>query len=480
MKKLLYSLISILVISTGQTYAQYAADAVRFSQTIFGGSARYQAIGGASYALGGDIGSLSGNPAGIGLYTRSDFSISGLYLSNNVDANYLNNLNKSNKDNINLMNGGFVVTQDVYGNGNWKSVSFGVGVNQSANFTNNTTFSGFNANNSITRFFAESANSFGLGDRSLEEMAFNGFLINPNQNNTAFVPASNGNVNQLEQDITRGGITEVNIVGAANLDNRFYIGLSLNFVNLNYRKSSFYTETGINDPQFSVSSLELEENQEVTGNGAKATLGLIFRPVDAVRIGLGVETPTFYELSETFDFRLSSFFSNGDAPIIPSRETSFFDYKIRTPFKLNAGLAFFLNDAGFISVDVEQLNYKRIGFESDFATTNVNTKNRLLNDYRTAYNIRLGAEARVGLINLRAGYAMYGSPLNVPNADDFNRKVISAGMGYRIKDVYLDFALVNSTSENSFSPYLLDNFTEPTAFLKNSRTNGVLTLGVRF
>ncbi len=480
MKKLYFILISIVVLSIGQTYAQYAADAVRFSQTIFGGSARYQAIGGASYALGGDIGSLSGNPAGIGLYTRSDFSLSGLYVSNNVDANYLNTLNRTNKDNINLINGGFVITEDIFNARNWKSVTFGVGVNQSSNFTNNTTFSGFNPNNSITRFFAESANRFGLGSGSLEEMAFDGFLINPNQSNTAFVPASNGNVNQLEQDITRGGITEVNIAGAANLDDRFYIGLSINFVNLNYKKSSFYTETGINDPQFNVTALELDENQEVVGNGAKAVLGVIFRPIDAVRIGFGIETPTFYELTETFDFRLSSFFDDGTNPIIPARETSFFDYKIRTPFKLNAGVAFFLKDAGFLSVDVEQVNYRRIGFESDFATTNVTTKNRLLNDYRTAYNVRLGAEARLGLVNLRAGYAMYGSPLNVPNADDLNKTILSGGIGYRINDIYLDFALVNTTSESSFSPYLLDNFTEPTAFLKNSRTNGILTVGVRF
>ena len=54
-----------------ETYAQnYAVDALRFSQYEFGSSARLKALGNAQTAVGGDISSIGGNPAGLGLFNR--------------------------------------------------------------------------------------------------------------------------------------------------------------------------------------------------------------------------------------------------------------------------------------------------------------------------------------------------------------------------------------------------------------------------
>ena len=50
----------------------YYRDALIFSQsnTAFGSTARIQAIGGAQVALGGDLSSISSNPAGLGFFNR--------------------------------------------------------------------------------------------------------------------------------------------------------------------------------------------------------------------------------------------------------------------------------------------------------------------------------------------------------------------------------------------------------------------------
>ncbi len=45
--------------------AQNVDDALRYSQIFYGGTARFMSMGGAFTALGGDISSLSQNPAGL-------------------------------------------------------------------------------------------------------------------------------------------------------------------------------------------------------------------------------------------------------------------------------------------------------------------------------------------------------------------------------------------------------------------------------
>ena len=52
--------------------AQSAVDEYSLSQTETRGTARFMAMGGAFTALGGDLSTLTQNPAGIGVYRRSE------------------------------------------------------------------------------------------------------------------------------------------------------------------------------------------------------------------------------------------------------------------------------------------------------------------------------------------------------------------------------------------------------------------------
>ena len=75
MKK--YFLITVLI-CTGAIYqitAQNETDALRYSQVYYSGTARATAMGGSFGALGSDFSSLSINPAGIGIYQKSEISI---------------------------------------------------------------------------------------------------------------------------------------------------------------------------------------------------------------------------------------------------------------------------------------------------------------------------------------------------------------------------------------------------------------------
>ena len=51
-------------------HAQYIEDALRFSQPNTFGSARFQGMAGVNMALGADVSSIAGNPAGQQRYQR--------------------------------------------------------------------------------------------------------------------------------------------------------------------------------------------------------------------------------------------------------------------------------------------------------------------------------------------------------------------------------------------------------------------------
>ena len=66
MKKLL---LSSLALGCGvAAFGQSAIDAFRFAAPDMKGTARFMSMGGAFGALGGDLTTLSQNPAGIGVY----------------------------------------------------------------------------------------------------------------------------------------------------------------------------------------------------------------------------------------------------------------------------------------------------------------------------------------------------------------------------------------------------------------------------
>lgn len=55
--------------------AQSAIDAMRLTQQDMKGTARFMSMGGAFGALGGDLTTISQNPAGIGVYRSNEIGI---------------------------------------------------------------------------------------------------------------------------------------------------------------------------------------------------------------------------------------------------------------------------------------------------------------------------------------------------------------------------------------------------------------------
>lgn len=485
--------ILLTIISLGfQSKAQYSEDALRFSRNYFGGSARMMGLAGAQNALGADLSSISGNPAGLGFYRRNDFSISPTLRFAETQSTFYNKTSVDNRDQLNIGNLGFVLTQinqDYSGadvkNG-WVSYTFGFGMNRTNNFYENRYFKGLNSESSISNYFAEIANTRGndypdTNYTSIEDMAWYGYMIDFDTATNKFVSLSNGNVTQSQADKIEGYQNEWNFSFGANYSNTLYLGASLGIGSVKYNRTSKFTETGINDPTYGLSDVTLNEKLSVTGSSVNLKVGAILRPADFVRMGVTLQTPDYYSFDEGFITDASSNSTAGGNSTFTPLEY-LFQYKLRTPFKYQGGLAFFFQKFGLISADIEMLDYSKnkLSATAEFSDFGPTQNAVIQNVYQTTYNVRLGAEFKYDNFSFRGGYATYGDPYKSAVVDG-TRTFITGGLGYRFEEYYVDVAFVNQTYNSQYIPYSLNNSDlNPIVENKHNINSVVLTFGTKF
>ncbi|MBL4653139.1 MAG: hypothetical protein JKY53_09810 [Flavobacteriales bacterium] len=158
-------LLSILLGLGG--FAQNETDALRYSSLHFGGTARYNSMGGAFGALGGDLSSASLNPAGIGVYRSSEFSFSPTLLSNYSTTKHYGNNASDFKLNLNFNGIGYLWSIDVsQGLTGWQKVNMAFGYNRIANFNNRYYAQGVNNQSSAIDQWVNTLNKNGGVDAS--------------------------------------------------------------------------------------------------------------------------------------------------------------------------------------------------------------------------------------------------------------------------------------------------------------------------
>lgn len=489
MKKIIF-ILSFISIGYA-SHAQYAEDALRYSRSYFGGTARMQGMAGAQQALGADLSSLVGNPAGLGFYRRNDFSISPVFRTTTTDSKYFGKTSNDNNNQMNIGNLGFSLTQinqDYSGNEvqhGWVSYTFAMGMNRIDNFHENKYFKGINDKSSISNYFAELANGRGndypdSNITSIEDMAWYGYMIDFDTVSNKFVSLSNGNITQSQADRLEGYHNEWNFAFGANYSNTLYLGASIGLGSIKYNRTTKFTETGIADPIYGLSSIQLNEKLNVTGSSLNLKVGAIVRPVDFVRIGLSAQTPDYYNLDEGFITDASSVSTTGSSTYTPLEYL--FNYKLRTPFRYQGGIAFFLSKFGLLSADVERIDYSsnKLSASAEFSDFGPTQNAVIENIYQNTYNIRMGAELKAGPLSFRGGYANYGDPYKSAVVDG-TKTFITAGLGYRFEEYYLDFAFINQQYKSLYSPYNLSNSELSPIVENNHNINSVvITFGTKF
>jgi hypothetical protein len=511
--KINYKLILIsmgMVCLLHTTYAQieagsfgYYNDALRYSQLQNFGSARITGLAGSGSVLGGDISSTFLNPAGLGFFNRSQFVFTPGFSSNQTDGTAFGDTNSDQANRFSITNLG-VAINFIKGDlvpGNFRGGTLGITYNRSNSFRRNVLISGFNNNNSIIDAMLQQADfSFPEELGGIAQVGYDHYIINPDPNDQTFYNSPVlGFPTQTEQIRTTGFTDLVNIAYGGNYKDKFYLGAGLGITSANYSNSRVYSEQFANE---ALNSFTIDERLDVNGTGVNFNLGLIVRPTDAIRFGLSYTSPTYYSFNEEGDnvyvsnwnnYDVANFLDdNGNRLIVEDTvlnrletATNIFvsNFNLTTPARVNAGLAFFFNKNGFITMDIEHLNYSNANVSStDFFAGNDN--NTIANIYNSVMNIRLGGEYRYDIFRLRVGYASLGDPYQ-SNFDDVeldrSRKTISGGVGINMGKYFLDLSVSNTQFDESFRSYrLTNNLESPLAIINHNITSTQLSFGLNF
>ncbi len=452
MKKHILLIIVVIVTTINISIAQvllptYSGDALRFSQINYGSSARFKGLGNAQIGTGGDISSLSGNPAGLGLFTKSEFTFTPEINSTDANATYLKNLSKTNKSQINLNQVGAVFFTPMYklkGQDTKKgliSAAFGLGYNRNNDYGLNADYKGINSVSSVYNMF-DGDNAQTLGNKQ------------------------SGNVSRS------GSVSEFNVAGALNISNQIYIGASIGLVDLRLMNDISLNETGTVENY----TVNYFQNQETRGSGVNGRLGIIVRPTNDFKLGLNIQTPTWFTIDDSYAV-------NTDNNAI-DKEIYEFSYNLKTPLKGSLGASYVIMQRALITADIDLIDYSSIRFSSsnggDLSVINENNT-EVKSNYKSAINYRFGLEIKAtDFLSLRGGYGLNGSAYKDDTNGNFDTNFYSGGLGYRNNNYYIDLAYQRVQTNSTFSPYLLDDFKEPIAEVKNTKNNVFLTVGLRF
>ena len=493
MKKLVLILIAVISMFTG-ILAQNVDDALRYSQIFYGGTARFMSMGGAFTALGGDISSLSQNPAGIGVFRSSEVTVTPQLFHINTAAGF-NGTTSDYLYNFNLNQIG-VVSNLISNNSETGliTLNFGYSFNKTNNLNQSIRIQGINTNSSMADYWA--MNSEGILKDNLvdaEGMAYDAWLTNPiagsgglsygtvysNYGNDASSTYGQ-NVRRL---ITNEGYTGEHALSiGGNYSNKIFFGATLGINKISYISHFEHLESTDIPLASEFKNFTYTDHTEYKGTGYVFKMGAIIKPIESVRIGLAFHSPTFYRINETFYENLTSNFTNGGHHDW-SIETQRFNYTLATPFRALAGVAVQIKKIALLSADYEFVDYSVAKFSEtgdgyNYSTKNMNIKNSL----KSASNIRIGAEVRLNKLYLRSGYGYYGKAFK-PGEDNANLDYtsLSFGAGFREQNISIDFAYTNYNYSQIYVLYPLDSSFNPAIVnLSTIKNIFTVTLGYKF
>lgn len=478
--------------------AQSDVDALRYSMPPNGFTARGWGAAGAFGAVGADLTGISINPASMGQYKNSSFSVSLGTLSSKAASDYLGRTTRDNLYNLNLPSIGMVFTNRKYRDGKpvtsgWINTNLGLSVNRVGEFNRVTSYSGTNSGTSMLDFWAESANGYTVsqiggkddefddGFYDIEPMFWEAYLIDSAGDRTykAAIDDAYRNIGQKNVIRTSGRMYDYTISLAGNYNNMIYLGGDIHLTSVRYSEVNRFTEfddpSGGNVWDF----YEFERELNTTGTGIGGRLGLLIRATDEFRFGLAYQTPTIYTLTDLYQDKLAALMDDDRYFSFSTREGEF-TYNILTPAKTTLSAAYFAGKSGFLSMDAELMDYSTMRITStddDFTDAN-----ELISDkYQPAVNIRLGGEYVVKQLRFRGGYASYGSPFRNEGSDKFySRQFFTAGVGIFERDWALDFAIVHERQKDITQPYVLQNTAVDYATNKLANNRMIVTLSTRF
>ncbi len=517
MKKYLFL---FLLLPATNSFAQVPEDAIRYSWYPQNGTARNLSIGGVMGSLGGDITASFVNPAGLGFYKTKELVFTPGFFLNKQNAAYRETNTTEKKNSFGFGPSGYIEGK-VNRYNTKESSAFSIAITQTANFNNVIRYKGLNNYSSFSEQFAE-------------EFAKSGYYIDEVLNTQSKLPYTSALGFQtylidtvtiagakqvkgvaenildagyaLQQELfktTSGGIYELALAGAYNENDKWFVGGSVGMPIINYKSNTEFKETDTSANAFNgFKSFTYTDNFKTTGIGINGKLGVIYRPQEYLRFGLAVHTPSvLFQKDEHTAFLATNLETPSGKPEAFSASSNMFTngqpgeskYLQFTPWKVLLSGSYVFRELenvkkqkGFISADIEYVGHGGSSFKSDNEQSTSEEKDyyktlgKVVKQlYKGAFNFKVGGELKFNTIMTRLGFAYYTNPYK-DAAFKANRMLLSGGLGYRHKGVFIDLTYVHNIGKNADFPYRLQDRANTYAVTKQTLGNVVATVGWKF
>lgn len=521
--------------------AQNFYDALQFAGRNYGGTARTIGMGNAVTALGGDLGSLTFNPAGSAVASYSQFTLTpSLSFSINTsaydpacgyggaEAGYGNIKDVTSRRSLmNFPNIGYVLNLRTGNVSGLRGVSFGVTVNTtdvtldklfSQAVSPRTSFMGSLAYDAFAKGYSwedldEADPNVYYGATSWQSiLAYNSELINSYKDQFLGSTESvhddghiynTSDVYQTYKRQQKGLKRDLVLNLAFNFSDNLYVGANLGFPIIEYSYRDFIREEADDYHNFKLeytdgsfeyfNSGQFENYYSASAQGLYLQVGAIYVPTPGLRLGASIQTPTILSVNDAWYSKASTEY-NPTRRVVRSTPDAEDCYDLVTPFKFDLGVAYAVQNIGLISLDYEGLDYSMMRYreadvlfdDHDFDIVN----GEIRRQGGWSHMLRAGVECTViPQFALRMGYTLTTSP---EAGYRYNTNALSAGFGYYSRgSFFTDFAFrMTKYAQRGYAPYgeylygIEDwadvRFASPFIVANHKLLDAVLTLGWRF
>jgi hypothetical protein len=505
MKKYLIPALCLICIQVSQAQLSlnghfYGEDVLKFNTYKPSvGTAKVIGMGGSFTALGGDASNAYLNPAGLGFYNKSEFSISPVFGNYTSDSKYIGVSNSTNSSDLKM--GQLAVVFSSRGAGTRKKRSaWAISYNNLANFQSNYDFSGTNNKSSISDFFAQRATQRGVSSETLDKefntntvqaqnitsLAYQAYLIEPLANNAYEASELTIPIEQAGNVSTKGNLGQINLSYGVNYDNKTYVGLGLGIQNLSHTSLTSFNERFPKGQVFN--GFDFYDELYTSGTGLNLNLGVIYKLTESIRIGGAIISPTAMRSSETYiagvkiDQKPGTFVTdNKNITTVPND----FSYRITSPLRASTGLSVFLpKKIGAINIDAEYIGYSKMGIkDTEDPKWTSDQRKGIQNQYKDVLNVKIGTELRFGNARLRGGLAYNQNPIINQAVAIFSKGILvsSIGAGFRTDRFFGDVAFNTTRKTFGYTPYTVNNASDYASVAVESKNTMVaFTIGTFF
>ena len=392
--------------------------------SILYGSPRFMGMSGAFGAVGGELSSSIINPAGGAVARKSEVSLTaGVEWYDNTATFYGEKHREKSGTNFTAFQGGvnFVFLND----NPYSSVEgFNVGINYSRrqNFNNKISAQGVNTtitdwldghpigSSLVESFFRQAA----AGVNSPVTLLATDLGVLERVDNHIYPSADYLNIDQIARIITSGYMGTTTFSAGLNLNNRVYLGIGFDYYSMEIDNNDIemdeYGYTS-NDTYLGggLSNLAFDRYTAQNGWGSAVSFGIIGRVSDGFRLGFSWKSAARFYIDENYSYIMAAKFFDGTLNRGMENPTQFYpnSYSFKSPSEWTFSAAYVFGQHGIFSVDYMVKDFSKMRFKSEgFEAEN----DIIAQQMKIAQTLRVGAEARLYPVSIRAGFNYSTSP----------------------------------------------------------------------